>query len=145
MEEVRKLFAERGLRCTKQRLAIYRALAATRSHPTAEELHDIVQHDARGLSLATVYNTLEALCDAGLCRRLPVTRGSSRYDADLHPHLHVVDRESGRYIDVPDDLGRELLEQIRPEVLEQIEHRLGVRIDRVSLNLLGAVGEHADN
>ena len=46
------------------------------------------------LSLATIYNTLEAFCQAGLAQRLPTPNGCCRYDATLENHLHVRYRES---------------------------------------------------
>ena len=137
MSPARSIFVRHGLRCTKQRLAIYDALAGTASHPTAEQLYEVVRSECEGLSLATVYNTLDALCDAGLCCKLPVTNGSVRYDADLHPHMHVVVEETGEFIDVPDDLGRAVLERIPEELIEAIGDRLGVNVSRVSLALTG--------
>lgn len=135
-DDVRTLFSKTGLRCTRQRVAIYEALAATQAHPTAEQLFENVRASCDGLSLATVYNTLEAFCRAGLCRRLPVTHGSVRYDADLHPHIHFVD-ESGRFMDVPDDLGERLLSHLPPELINEIADRMNIRVDRISLQLIG--------
>ena len=69
--DLRELFRAHGLRCTRQRERIYEALASSTSHPTAEELHLAVRDADGGLSLATVYNTLEAFTERGLCRRVP--------------------------------------------------------------------------
>ena len=41
--DLQDLFHERGLRRTRQREDIYRALASTRAHPTADELHSMVR------------------------------------------------------------------------------------------------------
>jgi len=138
MCDTNTLFARMGLRCTKQRAEIYDALAATTAHPTAEELYWMVR-DRRpdlGLSLATVYNTLEALCSASLCRKLPPSGGDggARYDADLHEHLHV-STDDGRVIDVPDDLGAKLMDSVPRELLEAVERRMGVRITSVRISL----------
>lgn len=131
----RRLFTEHGLRCTRQRVAIYDRLRASKSHPTAEELFEDVRHRCDGLSLATVYNTLEALCDAGLARKLSLNCGCARFDADLEPHLHLLNDDTGEIHDVPADLSERLLMQLPDEVLRDIEQRLGVRVDRVSLHL----------
>lgn len=135
MMGIRRLFMEHGLRCTRQRVAIYDRLKATKSHPTAEELFEEVRHGCDGLSLATVYNTLEALCDAGLCRKLSLYCGCARFDADLQPHLHLLNDDTGEIHDVPADLSRHLLNDLSDHVLRDIENRLGVQIDRVSLHL----------
>ena len=60
----RDLFETRSLRCTCQRLALYDALKASMNHPTAEELYRVVKlrPEYGRLSLATVYNTLAAVC-----------------------------------------------------------------------------------
>lgn len=135
MMGTRRLFTEHGLRCTRQRVAIYDRLMACKGHPTAEELFEDVRHGCDGLSLATVYNTLEALCEAGLCRRLSLSCGCARFDADLRPHLHLLNDDTGEIHDVPGDLSRRLLHDLSDDVLRDIEQRLGVQIDRVSLHL----------
>lgn len=136
----RRLFADHGLRCTRQRVAIYDRLKATKSHPTAEELFEQVRGECDGLSLATVYNTLEALCEAGLCRKLTFNCGCARYDAELEPHLHLLNDDTGEIHDVPRDLSERLLARLPEDLLRDVEERLGVRIDRVSLHLHGTQG-----
>jgi len=136
--DLRALFRDHGLRCTRQREQIYTALAATKSHPTAEELHLVVRDNDGGLSLATIYNTLDAFTDRGLCRRIPSPNGSgpSRFDADLEHHAHIL-LEDGRVIDLPHDLGEKIDKDIPAKILEEIESRLGIQIKRVSLQLSG--------
>ncbi|MBX3322854.1 MAG: transcriptional repressor [Phycisphaeraceae bacterium] len=137
-DSIRALFRERDVRYTRQRAVIYRALASTDQHPTAEDLFSAVRLSESGMSLATVYNTLDLLTASGLCRRLPASPGAGpcRYDADVSPHVHVV-VESGGLMDVPDDLSRQLLSRVGPETLAELEARLGVRITGVDLRLTG--------
>lgn len=136
--DLRGLFREHGLRCTRQRERIYTALAGTKSHPTAEELHISLRDDEGGLSLATVYNTLEAFTDKGLCRRLPAANGSGacRFDADLSHHAHIV-LDDGRVLDVPSDLSERIARDIPRSTLDEIERRLGVEITGTNLHLAG--------
>ncbi len=135
MCDIRTLFARHGLRCTKQRLDIYAVLAESKSHPTAEELFWQARGTSADLSLATVYNTLEAFCRHGLCRKLANTEGGARFDADLSEHLHVATAD-GSLCDVPSDLGARLLDAMPKELLVEIEERLGVRIARVNIELV---------
>lgn len=140
MEKARQLFAKHDLRCTRQRARVYSALESCRSHPTAEELHAMVNTgpEACSMSLATVYNTLEALCAAGLCQKIMPPAGNStvaRYDADLEDHLHIV-TPSGKIMDVPSEFGRQILSRIAPEDLDRLETEMGVRISRVTLQIL---------
>lgn len=135
------LFHRHGLRRTRQREVLFTALAGTTSHPTAEELHGLVEPSEAGLSLATVYNTLETFERVGLCRSIAV--GSARrYDADVAQHAHVI-TDAGAVLDVPAKLGSELMRAIDPAVLRKIEAELGVQIARVSLQLEAAPAENA--
>jgi len=138
MESTRARFARHGLRCTRQRMAIYETLMSTKSHPTADELYQLVRERDGQLSLATVYNTLEAFSDAGLCRKLPTTSGSVRYDGDTSDHLHLRRRDTGAIHDVPGELGRKLLDNLPRSVLRDIEKKLGVEIHDVRIELIGA-------
>lgn len=134
--EARAVFERYGLRCTKQREVIYAALAATKSHPTADELFHAVIAVEPGLSLATVYNALEAFSEVGLVRRLPCHLGSGacRFDADTTDHVHVA-RSDGRIEDVPHELSSRLLSSIPSEVLADMERRMGIRIEGLSVQL----------
>jgi len=97
----------------------------------------MVQPQAAGISRATVYNTLEALCKAGLARQLPTTNGCCRYDADTSDHLHVRLSDTSEIRDVPADLGERLMANLPKDVLAEIERRMGVRINAVTVQLQG--------
>ncbi len=134
--DIRSLFHSHDLRHTRQREVVFQALAATKSHPTAEELHRAVQEAEPGLSLATVYNTLEALTACGLSLRIPGVgeSGACRYDADTSAHAHV-HHPDGRLEDIPHDLSERLMDGIDPEVLQALERRLGISVARVSIQV----------
>ncbi|MHC4649968.1 MAG: Fur family transcriptional regulator [Planctomycetota bacterium] len=136
MSSIRELFAGRHLRCTAQRRALYEALLRDNNHPTAEELYRRVKLQMSRLSLATVYNTLEALCKVGLVRKLPTNNGRCRYDADPSEHLHVCFRDDGVIEDVPNELGDRLIQQLPRSAIAQIERELGVEVDGLSVQLL---------
>lgn len=137
------LFARHGLRCTKQRHALYAALTQTRCHPTADELYRTVQDHLPGVSLATVYNTLDKLTAAGLIQKLPDAgcNGSARYDAHADQHTHLRDAATGEIRDAPDDLSEELLAQIQDEVLAKIKARTGFEVEQVQIELVGRFGK----
>ena len=77
-----------GARPTRQRRALYASLAGRDDHPTAEALHRQVRRQVPGLSLATVYTSLEVMAQAGLVGRLQGPDGIARYDARMDPHDH---------------------------------------------------------
>lgn len=137
MEDVKTLFARHGLRCTRQRRDLYLVLAASRDHPTAETLFKRAQSTDAGLSLATVYNTLEAFCTHGLCRRMPSAEGGARFDANVEEHFHVRTGD-GRILDVPEDLGASLRDAIPDSVVDEIERQLGVSIENVRIEFSAA-------
>jgi Fur family transcriptional regulator, peroxide stress response regulator len=131
------LFASRGLRCTRQRRALYEALRATTAHPTADQLYRDVAPRMKGMSLATVYNTLDAFVEAGLALKLAGARGSARYDATVSNHVHTRCEVCGKVGDVPVDLGETLLTRLPPELVKQIEAALGFEIHEIRVELIG--------
>ncbi|MCH2133312.1 MAG: transcriptional repressor [Phycisphaerales bacterium] len=135
-EEVRTILRSAGLRCTPQRVAVYEALQHA-SHPTAEQLHDVVSQ-TMAISLATVYNTLEAFTTAGIILQLPSPSGCSRYCGQQQAHLHLRVSGSDEIMDVPMDLGQQIMQALPREVLSKIEDRMGVRIDSIDVQLSGA-------
>lgn len=137
MQEIRKVFRAAGLRHTRQREAVFAALRETDTHPTADELFEIVREREPGLSLATVYNSLDVLTDGKLCQRLPSNGGPTRYDADLRDHIHLI-LEDGRVLDVPDEIARRLLEVIPEGLREQLEAHAGVSIGALGVQLVAS-------
>lgn len=133
MLDTRELFEKHTLRCTRQRVELYETLAACKCHPTAEQLHRMVAERSPGTSLATVYNTLEAFTDAGLCRKIN-SSGGARYDADVSDHLHVVTTD-GRLMDVPPEVGDEILRAIPRQALDRVQERLGIKVAHVEVLL----------
>lgn len=133
---IRELFAAHQIRCTRQRAAVYEALRDCHSHPTAEALFKLVQPQLDGISLATVYNTLEALCRVGLVRKLPTESGCCRYEADTDDHLHIRFADSSEIADVPHHLGSQLLENLPKDVIDRIEREMGVKIEGVAIQLI---------
>ncbi len=134
---IQDLFSRHKLRCTSQRKGLYKALAANTGHPTAEQLYYEVSGHIPGMSLATVYNTLEAFCSAHLAQKLPGQGGSTRYDACVHNHLHTRCEKSGAVHDVPDELGQKMLKGLPRTLLRQIEKEMGFSIDYVRIELVG--------
>ncbi len=135
-DRAKEQFCKCGLRCTRQRETVYRALAATKSHPTAEELYRLVCESDADLSLATVYNALEAFCERGICRRLATTSGPARYDADVSEHLHVQD-SAGVIHDVPADLSQRFYDAVGPDLIREIGDAFGLSVAGARIELAG--------
>lgn len=91
-----------GYKVTPQRLAVYEALAATKSHPTAEMLFSTLQPKYPSMSFATVYKTVEILDRIHVIKILNTGEDSMRYDADTSIHHHIQCNECGRVDDLMD-------------------------------------------
>jgi Fur family iron response transcriptional regulator len=97
--------AKGDLRPTRQRIALARLLVGDGQdrHVTAESLFALTGGEGEKVSLATVYNTLRAFCDAGLMNEIVVDGSRSYFDTrmDDHPHFYWEDR--GTLTDAPAD------------------------------------------
>jgi Fe2+ or Zn2+ uptake regulation protein len=89
-----------GLRMTRQRQEVYRILQHERNHPTANDVFMRVKDRLPNISLATVYNCLEALVQHGIIRQVNFERESSRYCPNLKEHGHFHDAATGVIHDV---------------------------------------------
>jgi len=93
-----------GQRFTEQRAAVYRYLAGTDVHPTADEVFSAVRRDVPGISLATVYKSLETLVGCGLAVKLTYADESARYDGRTDPHHHARCVVCGSVTDIPGEI-----------------------------------------
>jgi len=90
----------RGLRITAQRLEVFSALARCTDHPSAETLYRRVHKRVPGITLDTVYRTMEKLEEVGLVLRVSVVGNRMRFEANLDRHHHFVCRGCGVILDV---------------------------------------------
>jgi Fur family transcriptional regulator, peroxide stress response regulator len=96
-----------GLSVTHQRLALFEALAGSRIHPSAEQLHRMVRRRIPTLSLATVYKNLEALRAIGAVSDVNILHEQGRFEAALpgtgagKPHHHLVCIACRKVSDLP--------------------------------------------
>lgn len=102
--------ADSGLRATPQREIVYDVLLKKRDHPTADEVFVRVKSELPSISLATVYNCLEALVSCHLVRTVNFERGPTRYCPNLRPHAHFHDENTGQTHDI--DLPPTLLDKV---------------------------------
>ncbi len=72
-------------------------------HVTAESLYASVLKSGEKVSLATVYNTLRAFCEAGLLREIMVDGAKSYFDTNMSDHPHFFWEDSQELMDAPND------------------------------------------
>ncbi len=94
-----------GLRPTRQRVSLATLLVGDGRdrHVTAEGLHAAAQQSGASVSLATVYNTLKAFCDAGLMQEVTVDGTRSYFDTRTDEHPHFFWEEGVHLTDAPAD------------------------------------------
>jgi len=92
-----------GLRPTRQRLALAGLLVGDglNRHVTAESLFAAAAQAGEKVSLATVYNTLRAFCEAGLLHEVVVDGARSYFDTRLDDHPHFYWEDSHALTDAP--------------------------------------------
>lgn len=88
-----------GVRITPQRHAILNYLMESMGHPTADEIYRALEPQFPSMSVATVYNNLKMFLEAGMVRELTYGDNSSRFDANVTDHYHVICDKCGKIED----------------------------------------------
>lgn len=90
-----------NLRPTRQRSALATLLVGDgkHRHVTAESLFEAAKKGPEHVSLATVYNTLRAFCDAGLMHEITVDGAKSYFDTNTSDHPHFYWEDTGELTD----------------------------------------------
>ncbi len=101
---LRQALQENGHRYTDQRAAVFRHVAHSRVHPTAEDVFLDVRTEVPGISLATVYKSLEMLVNCGLAKKFNPADGSARFCGRIEPHHHARCLACGSVSDVSGEL-----------------------------------------
>lgn len=101
-QEIASRLQEAGIQPTAQRIAVCQYVLCEADHPTADGVKTWVDANFPKMSLATIYNTLNLLVQAGLLaeRRFP-HQESAVYDANMESHFHFLDEATGTIIDLP--------------------------------------------
>ncbi len=101
-----------GFKLTPQRLAILEFLENNTSHPSAEDIYNVLKEKFPSLSFATVYNTLEVLVKKGLVKELIIEKGRRRFDTRTIPHHHFICKKCGKIIDIENRYEIEIPEEL---------------------------------
>lgn len=124
-----------GLRVTTQRLLLHQALHELGRHATADEVMRAAAPKLPGLSLPTVYATLETFAGLGLVRRV-AAGGPVRWDPAAEPHAHLACGVCGSLEDLP--------ESPASSELEVAAGRAGFTVEAVDTVLHGRCAACAD-
>ena len=92
-----------GLRATKQRLAICKMLFGRSEtfHFSIENLKKIFEKNTKNrISLATLYNTVNAFRKNGYLKEISLKGNKTFYDTNTKNHHHFYDEDTGKLIDI---------------------------------------------
>jgi len=118
-----------GHRVTSQRLVLHRVLRDLGHHATAEEVLQAAAPHLPGLSLPTVYATLDLFERLGVARRIDGAGSAVLYDPRVDAHNHFRCRRCGRVVDV--DAG------VDERRLAAAARAAGLEVDGVEVTLRG--------
>ena len=120
-DDFKKILKEKGLKITKQRMVVLKALASCEDkHLTAEEIYEIVKADFPEIGLATVYRTIQLFVELDLVESIQLGDGYVRYEIgkfqgeETHHHHHLICLECGKIISFRDDL----LDELEARIME---------------------------
>ena len=118
---------------SKKRDALYKALCASKEHPSAETLYNSLKPEYPDISLGTVYRNLAMFRAEGSALSVAVVNGQERFDGDTSPHTHFICDGCGAVCDVacaPDS-----------DLCSSVGRELGARVARCEMIFHGMCSE----
>ena len=92
-----------NLRRTRQRQVILEELRKVDTHPSADEVYEMVRKRLPRISLGTVYRNLEILSQNGEIQKLELGSSLKRFDGIAANHHHIRCIHCDRVADAPED------------------------------------------
>lgn len=129
-EEIRTRLNQCGLKATPQRMRVYAAMCRL-GHASADALYHFLGGASSTMSLATVYNVLESLTEAGLLVQRPSFSNKMFFDVNTAPHGHIYRQDSQEITDFIDESLRQAVEARVREMLPE-----GLALDRVEVQVV---------
>jgi Fur family ferric uptake transcriptional regulator len=110
-ENFKEILKSHGLKVTNQRVLLLEALSKHKGeHLTPEEIYEIVKEEHPEIGLATVYRTIQLLCQLELVEKVVLVDGIVRYEmaergrGRAHHHHHIICLGCGNVESFEDDL-----------------------------------------
>ncbi len=127
-EQLNKRLTHSGLRVTPQRQHVHEILMTKMDHPTADQVFLRAKESMPEISMATVYNCLDALVKCEMVKQVNLDRGATRYCPNMKPHSHFYCDECGSVYDI--------LQTISPD---QAKFKLprGFKLQNIDTNIHG--------
>ena len=101
MNKIKGILRANDLRPTKQRVLIGDYLFdGIDKHVTAESLFKKLSNEKRGVSLATVYNTLHEFCKKELLNKITIDTDKVYFDTNISSHHHFFSDKEKLLLDI---------------------------------------------
>lgn len=126
-----------GIKPTLHRIAVYETISNTYSHPTADELFEMIKINFPTISLATIYNSLEILENKNLIKSIKHNNEATRYDLISIPHFHIYCRDTNEIIDYEDE---ELQKILNDYISKKFQNKLDYEIKDINLEIIAEKG-----
>ena len=109
---------------TKQRELILNILKQSDRHLTADEIFFLAKLKMPSIAMATIYNNLNAMHEAGIINRLHIDGVADCFDKITEPHDHLLCDKCGKISDVH-----------IPHLTEVLERELATEIEDYELTI----------
>lgn len=93
-----------NLRMTRQRKIILEELRKVATHPSADEVYEMVRKRLPRISLGTIYRNLDMLSENGEIQKLELGCNQKRFDGIAENHYHIRCIQCDRVVDAPADI-----------------------------------------
>lgn len=110
---------------TPQRKVILEELSKLKTHPSADQLFELVRKKLPKISLGTIYRNLDYLSEEGIIKKLDSGSGQKRFDYNVNHHYHIRCIKCDRIDDIEIPINHELQRSIIDATdFEIINHNL---------------------
>lgn len=97
---IKKLKAK-GMKLTPQRFAIIEAFVENALlHPSANIIYEEARKKRAGISLSTIYYTLNEFAKNGIITILEFEKMDNRHEGNTEAHIHLICKECKKIIDI---------------------------------------------
>ncbi|MDE6810764.1 MAG: transcriptional repressor [Muribaculaceae bacterium] len=103
-DQLTEFLQRRHLRKTPERYAILSKAIELSAHFDVDQLYNALESEGYHVSRATIYNTLELLCEAGILNKHLFATNLARYEVARGSHLHLICRKCGRIREIDDPM-----------------------------------------
>jgi Fur family peroxide stress response transcriptional regulator len=99
LHEFKQICKEHHLKITPQRVAIYKELLKSDTHPTTDAIYQSVKKEYPYISFDTVNRTLLTFAQTGIVDVVEAFGGARRFDPNIKNHHHLHCTQCGKVFD----------------------------------------------